>query len=292
MCRFTASYTPAVLIILAVILAPGCAKKENIGNLDSGLNLSYRMKKDEVLGYRTTVEMVETGEMMGQSMSSTMSSSTLFSVVCTEPGIPYSSLRITIDAMELKFTGPMKNETSPDLTRLSGMSFTMNLSGLGKETEIQGADTIRYSLGTLGERSATTGFQTFFPDLPGRPVRAGDTWTSCDTLSDDTGGMVVYMILENTHTAVAIQETHGKNMTKVTTEVTGLIETSGMQGGTHLDFRGDVEGEETWYFDHIRGDFHGTESNSIVKGTATVKGPQEITIPIERRIKIVSTLEE
>jgi len=248
-----------VLVILVIAILTGCAAKRPFwGDPKTGLILQYLMPENQVLKYQTSMESTQNFE-------------------------------VTIDSMSVNITSP-QGELSPDMSSVIGKSFDMTLSFLGKELDVSGAEAIQYDMGPGGKRSIAPGFQALFPDLAGRPVKIEDTWTSKDTITDKSSNTEIHLIFESLNTLEGFETVNGLECVKITAVVTGILDGKGKEGGADLIFEGDIEGSDTWYFAYKKGLFVKMISEGLVKGTATVTGPQKMTIPLTQKIKIETKL--
>ena len=84
----------------------------------------------------------------------------------------------------------------------------MVLSPLGSEVDVSGAEAITYDI--AGEtRNLSSGFKMFFPDLPGKPVKIGDTWPSSAGTDEKTGSMKIQIDLQNVNTLEGFETVDG-----------------------------------------------------------------------------------
>lgn len=65
---------------------------------------------------------------------------------------------------------------------------------------------------------------------------------------------------------------------------------AGDQGGAGLAFKGGIEGNETWHFAYKEGFFVKLIADVFTKGTVSVLGPQEMSIPLAQNMKIETKL--
>ncbi len=280
-----------VPVALIICMMAGCAAKTaNLwGDPKTGLILQYRMQENQVLKYQSTGEQTQKIEVFGQSVDTETNTSNEFTVVYK--GLKEGNLLfgVTIDSMSVDVQSTQGN-LSPDMSSVAGKGFEMILSPLGKELELPGAESITYSLGQAGERSVVTSFQTVFPDMAGRPVKLGDTWTSTDTITEKSGIGEVILNFTSVNTLDAFETVEGRECVKVTAEVTGTLDGKGEQMGAEMTFKGDIKGTETWYFAYKEGIFVKGMVNAFTDGTIEVSGVQSMTIPMKQETKMETKL--
>jgi hypothetical protein len=123
----------------------------------------------------------------------------------------------------------------------------MVLSPLGSEVDVSGAEAITYSI--QGEtRSLVNSFKLFFPDLPGKPFKIGDTWPSSAAVEEKTGSMAIQIQIEQVHTLEGFETVDGMECARISTQNTGTINGSGSQMGQDMTFAGTTKGKDIWYF--------------------------------------------
>ena len=284
------SYLSVMLVVLVIAFLTGCAAKKAFwGDVKKGLILEYRMPQDQTLKYQFTSHMIQDMEVMGQSMQNIIDLNLLFSTI--SKGLDKSNhlLLVTVDSAKSDVESPQGN-LSPDMSPVFGKSFHLTLSPLGKELKMTGGDTITYSMGPGGERTLTSNFQTIFPDLAGKPIKVGDTWTSNDTIDVKEGGMDMKMTFVSVNTFQGLETVAGLECAKITAKTTGKLEGEGEQMGANLYFEGDIEGKDTWYFAYKKGIFVKSISDGLTEGNIAVTGPQNMTIPMTMETKFETKL--
>lgn len=278
-------------LVIVIGLLAGCVAKtaDPWGDPKSGLILQYRMAENQVLKYQTSSEQTQNMEIMGQSIDTQSSSESGFSV--KSKGLQEGNLLlgVTIDSMSMNISSP-QGDLSPDVSTVLGKSFDMTLSPLGKELDVSGAETIEYDMGAAGTRNMGSNFQAAFPDLAGKPVKIGDTWTSTDTITEKTDEIEVRINFESVNTLEGFETVDGLECVKVTADVTGTIVGKGEQMGMQLAIEGEVQGKGAWYFAYKEGFLVKDTGNIFTDGTITTSGAQAMTIPMKQEMKMETKL--
>ena len=208
--------------------------------------LEYKMPAGRFLTYQTSSEDAQVMEVMGQTMDTHTTNKSTFTFKAKGRKEKNWLLGATIDDMSASVTGA-QGDMSPDMSSIKGKSFDMILSPLGSEVDVSGAEAITYSIATE-TRSIANGFKTLFPDLPGKPVKIGDTWPSSDAVEEKTGSLTIQIQLQNVHTLEGFETVDGMECARVSTQVTGTISGSGNQMGQDMTFSGTSKGKNVWYF--------------------------------------------
>jgi hypothetical protein len=274
---------PAVLLA-AIALAAGCGGRAGAGGPGKDMGLEYKMPKGEALTYRSVSESAQNMKIQGMDMKITSDKKLVFTV--TSKGTEGDNFRlgVTVDSLEAN-TVSMQGNITADASGILGKSFDMLLSPLGAESDLAGAAALQYDMGMAGKRSVSPEFQGFFPDLAGRPVEVGDTWTSTDTLNVDEGGSDIQIALTSVNTLEGFEKVNGLDCAKVSAAVTGTLGGTGQQGGAQLSFNGTIQGTYVWYFARKKGVLVKTDVNSTIENTVKVSGPQQMEIPITETSK-------
>ena len=243
----------------------------------AGIVLEYRMPAGRILRYTDKTEVREVTDVMGMTNES---HSTLLSSLSFRAKGPKGAdhlVGVTIDDLSITITGS-RGDMSPDTEPVKGRSFDMVLSPLGTEVDVSGAEAITYQL-VSGPRSVAPGFKVFFPDLPGKPVKIGDTWPSSFAIEDEGGGAKMRVEAQSVNTLEGFETVDGMECARIASTNTGTISGTGEQQGLDLVFAGTLKGTDVWYFAVKEGIFVRSTSEITNEISITVSGPQTMTIP-------------
>lgn len=280
---------PAAILAAVIALGAGCGGRAGAGAPGKGMSLEYKMPKGETLTYRTVSESMQKMKVQGMDMEISSDKKLVFSVKSKGTEGDDLLLGVTVDSLDAGTTS-MQGNISADATGIIGKSFDMLLSPLGIESGLSGADTLEYDMGMAGKRSISPDFQGVFPDLAGRSVKVGDTWSAADTLNIHEGGGNIELVLNSVNTLAGFEKVDGLDCARVSAVVTGTLKGEGRQGGARMAFDGTFDGDETWYFAYKKGILVKSSSESTVQNTVTITGPQEMEIPVTQTIKSETVL--
>lgn len=265
--------TPTITDPPATSIAPAPAPAATV--------LEYKMPAGRVLTYQSKAEESRVMEVMGQSIDTqTINTNT---VTFKAKGLKDKNflLGVTIDEIAVTVTSSAQGDMSPDMSSVKGKSFDMVLSPLGSEVDVSGAEAITYVIATETLNLAS-GFKLFFPDLPGKPVKIGDTWPSSSGTEEKTGAMTIRIDLQNVHTIEGFETVDGMECARISTLVTGTISGSGNQMGQDLTFSGTSKGKDVWFFAVKKGIFIKSTSESTTEMSIGASG---MTIPMNQTRK-------
>ena len=281
------SYLFTAVALTAILLMIGCAAKKPFwGNPKSGLILEYRISDGLAMTYQNTTNMLQNVEMVGQSNTNM---DLTFSAKSKGIKDNKQMLGITIDDLSIKVESQQGN-LNPDMSSVIGKNFDMNLSFLGKELNFDGAKKIKFSMGPQGDRDLYSQFQNIFPDMAGKPLKIGDTWTTHDTIDIDEGGVILQMLFDNLNTLTGFETVDGFDCAKVTAKIKGTLSGQGSQGGADFDMEGDIEADDVWYFAYKKGFIVKHNSDSFTEGTVNLTSPQEMSLPMTMEVKVENKL--
>lgn len=283
--RTNGAWLTLAAVLVAIALIAGCAGK---GKKESAVWM-FSMPEGKTLKYMKSEDVDQEMEIMGQAMKMAFNKKMGFTMAPAKGEGTDITSEVTITSLEAGMSSP-QGDFEADGTPAIGKSFMMTFSNLGKEIDISGAEEITYSQGPQGDRSVKPDFAGFLPDLPGRPVKVGDTWTSSDEIPVEEQTTELLLKMDNLNTFMGFETVDGMNCARVDAAVTGTLTGTGQQMGAPLTFEGSMEGTETWYFAVEEGIFVKSNSNIVTTAKVTVSGPQEMEIPLTMDVTTVTEL--
>lgn len=267
----------AVLLVLAAgtALATPSAPK---APAQASVNLEYKMPAGRALTYQAKTEEAQVMDVMGQAMDTHTTTTATFSF--KSKGLKEKNLLLasTVDDMAIEIGSSMQGNVSPDVSSIKGKSFDMVLSPFGAEVDVTGAEALTFSV--EGEtRNLANGFKQFFPDLPGKPVKVGDSWPASSSVQEKMTSMTIQVETQYVHTLDGFETVDGMECAKISSQVTGTISGSGSQMGQDMAFAGTSKGKDTWYFAVKEGIFVKVTSESTSEVSIDVPAAG-MTIPM------------
>jgi len=244
--------------------------------------LEYKMPAGLALTYQVKSEDAQVMEVMGQTMDTSTASVGNFTFKTKGKKEKDFLLGVTVDDISMSMTGA-QGDMSPDMSSVKGKSFDMVLSALGNEVDVSGAEAISYAMS--GEvRNLASSFKNFFPDLPGKPVKIGDTWPAAASIEEKTGSLSIRIDLQYVHTLDGIELIDGMECARVHSQVTATISGSGNQMGQDLTFSGTSKGKDLWFFAIKEGTYVKTVSELATEMSIDVASAG-MTIPMTQTTK-------
>ncbi len=243
--------------------------------------LEYKMPAGRTLTYQGKAEEGQVMEVQGQSMDTQTATTSTFTFKAKGPKDKNFLLGVTVDDMAMSMTSSAQGDMSPDMSGLKGKSFDMVLSPLGSEVDVSGAEALTFTIATETS-NLSSGFKLFFPDLPGKPVKIGDTWPATAGTEEKTGSVTVKVDLQYVHTLEGFESVDGMECARISSQVTGTVTGAGNQMGQELTFSGTTKGKDVWFFAVKEGIFVKTTTESTAEMSIDVAG---MTIPMTQTSK-------
>lgn len=270
----------AVILALAAAVPAASTPQAKPG---AAVVLEYKMPAGRSLTYQNKSEQAQIMEVQGQAMDTQVANTSTVTFKSKGPKDQNLLLAVTIDDITASVTNSMQGDMSPDLAAVKGKSFDMVLSPLGAEVDVTGAEAITFSV--AGEsQSVASEFKTYFPDLPGKPIKVGDTWPSTTTVDEKNGPISVQVTLQNVNTLEGFETVDGMECAKVSTTFTGTVAGSGNQMGMDLAISGTTKGTGSWHFAVKDGVLVKSASDSTSELTIDVTAAG-MSIPMTQTVK-------
>ena len=280
---------PAGMVLTAIFILGGCASKKHIwGNTKKGLILSYRMAENQPYTYKMTGDVAQTLKINEQKLEVIMNSYQEYTFTPISSDSDPISFKVTIDTMSLYIKTPLQ-EMEPGMENVIGKSIEMKLSGLGEESDYGEASEIIYAIGSE-TRNLGVEFQGFFPNLPGKPVQVGDSWSYRDTITEESGGNWLTIYADNTAMLEGYETLGSRECARIVVLSTGTIAGKGHTQGVDTETAGEFTGADKVYFDYKAGVLVKIVSEGVVNSTTLTSGMRQMTIPATREMVEVVTL--
>jgi len=252
--------------------------------------LAYNIPAGKSLSYFGKTDMYMTMDFSGQSMNVTVAA--VLSCTSTGKGMENGNLKleVRIDTMS-QTTDTPQGSVGGMITDVSGKSFNMLLSPAGKEVDTKDAEKIVFSQEGV-ETNVAQSFIDYFPDLPSKAVKPGDTWPTDDTINSKASTTVLKMVTHAENTFAGIEMVDGIQCAKITAVVTGTRETMAQTMGMDITQIFKFTGTADLYFAIKEGYYLKQVANSKLTGTMEIGGAQNMTMPVAGDMVSVSRLKK
>jgi len=281
--RLALAAAVAVILVLAGGAVQATPTAPEAPALAATVVLEYKMPAGRALTYQSRSEEAQVMEVQGQWMDTQTTNASTFTFRAKGLKDKNFLLGVTIDDIAATVASSAQGDMSPNMGAVKGKSFDMVLSPLGSEVDVSGAEAITYDIATE-TRNLSSGFKIFFPDMPGKPVKVGDTWPSSAGTEEKTGSMNIRIDFQNVNTLEGFETVEGMECARISSQVTGTITGTGNQMGADLTFSGTSKGKDVWYFAVKEGIFVKAMSESTTEMSIDVAAAG-MTIPMTQTTK-------
>ncbi len=242
-------------MIMLSLTATGCGVKKFVSsNLRTGLILQYKLPIDQIRMYRGVTDVVQSQEMMGKPMETTLKIDTGYSIKGTGVDDQNNLMtRVVIESLNIAISS-IQGNVSPDTSGLSGKSFGVTYSPEGKELKVAGIEKLpKIGLGMGDERSVKEFFSDLLPVLPDTAVKMGDSWTTSIEKNVQQGPLAGVIRGEATNVLEGIETLQGMECAVIKTRTESTVKGSGIQMGRELNITGVIREISTSYFAYKEG---------------------------------------
>jgi len=258
-----------VLCAAASVIGSGAASKSDPASAaQEATVLEYKMAEGRVLRYQLTNSTKEVSDVMGQSIEAATKTKSDYSFRAKGRKEANYLFEVTVNDMETSISSTQGN-LSPDMSPVKGKTFDMVLSPLGAEVDVSGAEAITFNV-QGSTRNIAAGFKMFFPDLPGRPVKVGDSWPSNHTIEDKSSTMTLTMAIEAVNTLEGFETVEGLECARISSKFTGSMSGSGRIQGAEMTLSGTVKGTDIIYFAPREGTYVQSTTDMVREATVSL----------------------
>lgn len=280
----------ALILMTGFVLAGLAADKPAAGiALQEAVTLAYQFPAGKTLAYKESSTQTQNMDVMGQAMTTVSTSSTEFTLKLKGMKGQDFELSALIDAGTASSDTPQGN-TMTDMSPVIGKGFDMILSRLGREIDVSGATVLKVDSAAGGQRDISSTFQAFFPDLPDKALKVGDTWPNEDTVVQQEGNGETRIKMANQNTLDGFETVDGYECARIKVVSKGNIEGNLEQQGMSLTIGLKLESQGTWYFAVKEGIFVKAENKGTMNGTIEAGAPANLSIPMSGEITGLTSL--
>ena len=246
--------------------------------VQKSVKLEYNIPPEGVK-YLTTSKIIQTMDIMGQSMQANVFSSLGCSIRSTGKTGSNMNLEVKIDTLG-QLTDSPNGVSGGAAKEAMGKTFNMVLAPSGKEIDIAEAKKISYNIEGSGPGDMSESFYDYFPDLPEKSVSPGYTWTTTDTMNAKTLTMSVFMIIKSENIFEGFETSDGVTCAKIASVLSGTREVKTSAQGMDFKITGPFTGSGTLLFAPSKGYFLKQDITTKMNGTMEMSAPETMTFPM------------
>lgn len=204
------------------------------------VTLSYKYPSQGVT-YTSRSAIHEIMDVQGQSMDVYVNSS--LRCLVKPDG---DKLSITMDSLSQNIDSPQGAMGGP--VDVKGKSFNLGLSLSGVVTDLSGAKKVTYGVAGSADSDLSTSFIDFFPRLPEKRIRPGDTWTSTDTVRSEAAINNMVTVVTSNNKFEGYEDLNGIRYAKITATTQGTSTMRNQVQGMDMKTSGNFTGNtSTWF---------------------------------------------
>jgi hypothetical protein len=267
----------ALILMTGFVLAGIAADKPAGIAPQEAVTLAYQFPAGKTLSYKESSTQNQNMDIMGQTMTTVSASSLEFTLNLKGMKGQDFELSAVIDAGMTNADTP-QGSVSTDMSPVIGKGFDMIISRLGREIDVTGATALKVDSPNGGQRDISSTFQPFFPDLPDKAVKVGDTWPSEDMVVQKEGSGETRMKLANQNTLDGFETVDGYECARVKVVAKGTLEGNLEQQGMSMTVGMKLDSQGTWYFAIKEGIYVKSEYKGTLNGTIEVGAPANMSI--------------
>jgi len=264
------------LALAALLVLAGAAADRP--SAQGPVTLAYKFPAGVTLSYQEVGTQSQTMDMMGQSMVTTVKSSLDFGLKLKGMKGSDYELSVVIDAAKSDIDS-VQGPISTDFAAVIGKGFDMVVGPLGKEIDWSGAAALKVATAE-GERDMSSTFQAFFPDLPDKALKVGDSWDSEDSVIQKAAAGDTLVKAKHVNTLDGFETVDGFECARIKVVSNGTISGNLEQQGMGLTLAMKTEGKGTYYFAVKEGFYVKSDVKGTLSGSVEVGAPANMSIPI------------
>lgn len=243
------------------------------------VKMVYNFPADKPVKYLSTSKIVQTMDIMGQTMEVNVSAALGCSIKSKGLIEKKLNLEVTIDTMYQKVDSP-QGSAGGVLRDAMGKVFIMSITPEGKETDLSEASKILINIEGSGTTDAAQSFIDFFPDLPSGSVSPGFTWSQTDSIKTKSVSNSMVMVFKSDNKFEDFEEINGVKCARISSAISGDRATVTQSQGMDISSKGPFTGTSVVYFSLDKGYFIKQTVNTKMTGTIDITSPENMSFPV------------
>jgi len=250
------------------------------------VKLTYNYPAGTGVNYMVSTVMAQVMDIQGQTMQNDVNSAFGFSVRGAGNQDANLKLEIVIDTLGQTTMSPMGGSGGA-VSDVKGKSCFVVVSPDGKMIDLTGAEEFKYVVDGTGESNLGQALADFFPRLPDKPVKAGDTWTVQDSVMSKSPSSSMKIVFKSEYRLESIENTDGVEIAKISINNEGKIAQSISAQGMDLYLSGPFTSTSDFTFAVKEGYFQQQTTNMKMTGDLEIPS-MSMVMPITLDMKTVA----
>lgn len=250
------------------------------------VKLTYNYPAVTGVNYMVSTVMAQVMDIQGQTMQNDVNSAFGFSVRGAGNQDANLKLEIVVDTLGQTTMSPMGGSGGA-VSDVKGKSCFVVVSPDGKMIDLTGAEEFKYVVDGTGESNLGQALADFFPRLPDKPVKAGDTWTVQDSVMSKSPSSSMKIVFKSEYRLESIENTDGVEIAKISINNEGKIAQSISAQGMDLYLSGPFTSTSDFTFAVKEGYFQQQTTNMKMTGDLEIPS-MSMVMPITLDMKTVA----
>jgi|WetSurMetagenome_2_1015567.scaffolds.fasta_scaffold00024_24 hypothetical protein len=261
--------------VTAAFLFPGTLFSQK----NDALKLVYDYPQSTPVKYLSKSKMVQNMDINGQTMVVSVDALLGCTVAAKGKEGDKLLLEIKIDTLVQSVETPGAN-TGGVLKDAIGKVFNIKILNTGKEVDLVEAQKVSYTNGQGAPSTMDESFSDFFPDLPAESITPGYTWSSTDTLNNDSESAKLKIIVKAENKFEGYEQVDGLKCAKISFALTGSRELKTQTQGMDIKMTGPLTGSGDLFFSAEKGYFIKETVITKTIGQIEITSPENMSFPV------------
>jgi hypothetical protein len=280
-------YVTIIIVALNISFNAYAQKKPGNTQQTDAIKLEYKYLKETPIKYLSISKMTQTMDIQGQSMQNNINSVFGCSIKATGKQDSDLKLEIKLDTLGQVVESPM-GTAGGSVRDIQGKVINIVISPDGRETDISEAEKVIYTVEGSGESNVSQTFMEFFPILPIKPVKVGDTWNIADSVASTNGATFTKNIVNSTDKLEGIENIDGIECARISSTLSGTMIINTQNQGMDVKMKGTYTGSGILLFAIKEGYFIKQTVISKVTGNVEIAMPESVTFPMVMDVNTVN----
>lgn len=234
------------------------------------VQLRYKYPAGKTVKYIADTKIVQDMDFNGQSMLVNIGRALNCEIKASGTQSDNIKLEITIDSIGQNIESP-QGSNGGAIAEAKGKVFNVLIAPSGKILDNTEGSKISFTIEGSGTTTLEEQFQDYFPILPLKAVKPGDTWSTNDTVNTKTDINTVWMPVLSDFKYEGTENVDGIECAKISATVSGQRKQTTQSQGMQINIAGPYTGTEILFF--------ALKDGYFVKDIKTTKMTGKIDIP-------------
>ena len=258
---------------------------------DGAIKLTYNYQVNKPVRYLTESKIIQTMDVMGQSMQVIVNSVFGCSIKAIDSPGQNLKLEVTVDTIGQSTESPM-GSSGGGVKEVQGKVFNVVINPAGKSVDISEAESIVFNIEGSGESNLAETFINFFPVLPSNPVKAGDVWNSSDSVNTKSQAMSMKMLVISENKMEGFESVDGVECAKISAVVKGDRVMKVKNQDIDILIKGPFTGTADFFFSLKDGYFIKQIVYTKMTGNMEMTAPEAMSFPVVMEISSVNEVKK